>query len=75
MGSALHLLIICLTVGILAFILNLFSMIDGALSTKNNSKLGGLMNFIMINLINIGDLVMGLYLILVGAAYLYYGDQ
>jgi len=75
MNSGLHLLIICFVVGILALLLNLFNLIDGALSKKNTNKLGGIMNFIMINLISIGDLLMGIYLILVGAANIYYGDN
>jgi len=75
MESQLLLLIVCLIMGIVALVLNFYNLVEIAYSAKKIEKLGVMMNKVMIILISIGDLLMGIYLICVGAANLYYGSK
>ena len=63
------------SVGSLATLFNVFNIVSTANGIKKVETLGGLMNKCFILLISFGDLLMGVYLVLIASADLYFGNS
>ena len=68
------LLVISIVMGVLAICLNFFNIVESFLCSTKITTLGGMMNKLMVNLISLGDLLMGIYLVLTAAAHFQHSD-
>ena len=64
--------ILCWSVGLLATLFNGYNIISSVYDIRQAQKFGGLMNRCLINLISFGDLLMGVYLVLIAYTDLHF---